>query len=553
MYLEGAPQYSLEVIEEYTAKGWWKNLTYGDILDQGAQDCPDKPAVKDERCSLTYAQLKEKTDRFATALLQLGVKKNDIFIIQLPNRHEWVVSFYALAKIGAVPLMSITRHSSVELSHFFDMTGAVGWIVPMRDKKRIFRPLIEQLQNEAKSLKYIITLDNGGEMLSGAFSMDKLIQEIAPEDIDESKLKELRPHPNDVAVLMPTGGTTGLPKIVPRTHNSWLSKNFLDADRSFPNSIHLVGTLGGHALGVRQINSTLLAQNTLIMRNDISATEILETIQQERVNTVGLVPTQIDRLIAEFYKYDTSSLKRILSGAGAISDDLKAKLIEFLKDKPFSFVAEMGSSEGMGSSSAPGDPLEQVLTTVGNVLTPGDHNKIVDANGNELPPNTEGELVAKGPGIFAGYYKAPETNQELFTPDGYFRTGDMAVIDEKGIMTITGRIKDIIRRGSETIMPGEIENILYRHPNIDKVSVVGMPDPMMGERICAYVVPKPGKHLTFEEMIDFVKSQGASVLLLPERLEIISELPLTEVGKVDKIALSKDIEEKLIKEGVLKG
>jgi len=366
-------------------------------------------------------------------------------------------------------------------------------------------------------------------------------------------LKELRPDPNDVAVLMPTGGTTFLLKIVPPTQNSRLCKKSLDADRSFPNSIHLVGTLGGHALGVRQINSTLLAQNTLIMRNDISATEILETIQQERVNTLGLVPTQIDSLIAEFDKCDTSSLKRILSGAGAISADLKAKLTEFLKDKPFSFVAEMGSSEGMGSSSAPGDPLEQVLTTVGHVLTPGDHNKIIDVNANELPPNTEGELVAKGPGIFAGYYKEPETNQELFTPDGYFRTGDMAVIDENGVMKITGRIKDIIRRGSETIMPGEIENILYRHPNIDKVSIVGMPDPVMGERICAYVVPRPGKHLTFEEMIDFVKSQGASVLLLPERLEIISELPLTGVGKVDKKVLRKDIEEKLIKEGVLKG
>jgi non-ribosomal peptide synthetase component E (peptide arylation enzyme) len=173
---------------------------------------------------------------------------------------------------------------------------------------------------------------------------------------------------------------------------------------------------------------------------------------------------------------------------------------------------------------------------------------VIDGQENELPLNTEGELVARGPEVFTGYYKTTEEeNREVFTRDGYYRTGDLARINEQGYITITGRKKDVIMRGGETLVPSEMEDLIRTHPSVESVAVIGMPDPKMGERACAYVALRQGKTIAFDEMVQYLKSQGASVLLLPERLEIIEGLPLTPVGKVDKKALRKDIEQKLKK------
>ncbi|MFH1488254.1 MAG: hypothetical protein ABII06_05075, partial [Pseudomonadota bacterium] len=183
-------------------------------------------------------------------------------------------------------------------------------------------------------------------------------------------------------------------------------------------------------------------------------------------------------------------------------------------------------------------------------VTPGSHYRVIDAKGRELPPGRQGELVARGPEVFTGYYKTTEEeNRKVFTRDGYYRTGDLATVDKRGYIRITGRIKDVIQRGGETLVPSEMEDLIRRHPDVESVAVVGMPDPKMGERACAYVKTRPGKSLGFDELITFLKSQGAGVLLLPERLEISDSLPETGVGKIDKKALRRDIEEKLRLEG----
>jgi len=185
---------------------------------------------------------------------------------------------------------------------------------------------------------------------------------------------------------------------------------------------------------------------------------------------------------------------------------------------------------------------------VGNPVCPYDVLKIVDPNGNEVPQGVDGELVSKGPGIFTGYFKSPEENAKIFTPDGFFRTGDQARKDEFGNIWITGRIKDIIIRGGENISAVEIEGLVSAHPDVQDVAVVGMPDKILGERICAYIIPKPGTKPTMQEIVSFLKGRGASVLQLPERVELVTELPMTKVGKVDKKTLREDIKNKI--EGV---
>jgi non-ribosomal peptide synthetase component E (peptide arylation enzyme) len=191
------------------------------------------------------------------------------------------------------------------------------------------------------------------------------------------------------------------------------------------------------------------------------------------------------------------------------------------------------------------DDLETICTTVGRPTCPYDTYKIINHDSNELPPNTQGELVLKGPGVFTGYFNNPEENKRAFTKDGFFRTGDLATINEKGYITLTGRIKEMINRGGESISATEIERLISRHPDVAAVAVIPMPDPLMGERVCAYIQPKSGAQLTFDVIISFLKEQKASVLQLPERIECIDAMPYTGAQKMDKKSLREDIEKKL--------
>jgi non-ribosomal peptide synthetase component E (peptide arylation enzyme) len=212
------------------------------------------------------------------------------------------------------------------------------------------------------------------------------------------------------------------------------------------------------------------------------------------------------------------------------------------------FYNGYGSTEGITTITRSTDSLETTCGCVGRPTCPYDTYKVIDPNGNDLPLGSQGELVIKGPGVFTGYYNDLEENAEAFTEDGYFRTGDMAKIDEKGCITLTGRIKDMINRGGESISAAPIEGLIIAHPDVTAVAVIAMPDPLMGERVCAYIQPKGGAELTFDEIISFLKEQKASVLQLPERVEFVDAMPLTAAEKIDKKILRADIEKKLAAE-----
>jgi non-ribosomal peptide synthetase component E (peptide arylation enzyme) len=189
--------------------------------------------------------------------------------------------------------------------------------------------------------------------------------------------------------------------------------------------------------------------------------------------------------------------------------------------------------------------IEMIHRSVGKPSCPYDIYKVVDKDGRKLPPNTSGELVVKGPGVFTGYFNAPEENEKAFDKDGFFKTGDMAMFDDAGNIILTGRLREIIKRGGESISTVEIERLIVTHPYVEAVAVVGMPDPELGERACAYIQPRAGAKLSFEEIISYLKSQNASVLQLPERVEFIGAMPLTKAKKLDKRALEEDIKSKV--------
>jgi non-ribosomal peptide synthetase component E (peptide arylation enzyme) len=230
------------------------------------------------------------------------------------------------------------------------------------------------------------------------------------------------------------------------------------------------------------------------------------------------------------------------SAGGASHPDLVKDVTEKLKMK---FYNGYGGTEGMTTITRTTDDLETICTTVGRPTCPYDTYKVIDQDGNELPPNTQGELIVKGPGVFTGYYNNPGENREAFTKDGFFRTGDVAKIDENGYIRLSGRIKEMINRGGESISATQIERLINRHPDVAAVAVIPMPDPVMGERVCAYIEPKPGAQLTFDDIIFFLKGEKASVLQLPERIEFIDAMPYTGAQKLDKRYLREDIQNKL--------
>ncbi len=547
-YLEGFTPYKKEDAEIYEKFRWWAGLTFGDLLDRAADIHPDKEAFVDRKTRLTYGEAREQTNRLAIGLMDMGIEPLDRVLIQLPNWNEFVFAYFAIQKIGAIPVLLIDRYRQFEINHLIGLTGATSWIVASKYRKTDYIPIIKDVLEEHPEVRHVVTVRGEGDQKPFE-SLEGLIErsELSKENL--ARLAERRPDPNQVAHMGPTGGTTGAPKIVPRTHNSLingLEYCALSWEQNNEDINLLAGPIGHDLTFSKGFMGAVITQGKTIFLDSTDDRDICEAIEREKVTAVIWVPTLGQRLLQykDLDKYDLSSLRKMHSAGGASHPDLVKEVTERLKMK---FYNGYGATEGMTTITRTTDDLEVICSTVGRPTCPYDTYKVIDRDGKDLPLNSQGELVLKGPGVFTGYYNNPEENRNAFTGDGFFRTGDVARINEKGYITLTGRIKEMINRGGESISATEIERLITRHPDVAVVAVIAMPDPFMGERVCAYVQPKAGARLTFEVIISFLKGEKASVLQLPERIEFIESMPYTGAQKLDKKALRADIEEKLKK------
>ena len=545
MTLEGFTPYKKEDADKYNRLRWWPGIPLGDFLDKAGDIYPDKEALVDGEKRLTYGQLKNKTDKLAIGFIDLGIKPLDRILVQLPNWAEFIYTYFALQKIGAIPILLLAKHRQNEISHLQQLTGANAWVVAQRYHKTDYLPIIDDILQSNAQIKDVI-LVRASE--PGSFlRLESLIQKAELTDDQLSILADRRPDPMQVAHMGPTGGTTGLPKVAPRTHNDYLSRvEYAARACEFNNhDICLVAAPASHDLPFSMaICITFFTFGKLVMPDSFEPQTICQTIEREKATAIVWVPTLASRLIHfdGLKDYDLSSLKKMHCGGGVSSPELIKAVHEKLD---CTFFNGYGGTEGMSLLTRPHYSLERVCSSVGRPTCPYDSYKIVDENGNELPPNTPGELIVKGPGIFSGYYKMPRENEKVFDKNGYFRTGDQAMIKDSGDFVLTGRLKEMINRGGESISATDIENLMLTHPGIITAAVVPMPDPELGERVCAYVQHTPGAELDFEKIISFLKDQGASVLQLPERIEFVDELPYTKAEKIDKQALIKNIKMKI--------
>jgi 2,3-dihydroxybenzoate-AMP ligase len=545
-FLEGFTPYKKKDADQYTKFRWWAGLTFGDLLDRAADIHPDKEAFVDGMMRLTYGEAREKANKLAVGLMDLGIQPLDRVLVQLPNWNEFVYAYFALQKIGAVTVLLIDRYREFEINRLISLTGATSWIVPSRYKKTDYSPIIQDVLKEHPEMKNVVTVRGDGDQ-KPFHSLEKLIAKAEWTEDNMARLAARRPDPMQVAHMGPTGGTTGAPKIVPRTHNS-LINGIEYCSKSWEQSIDdinlLAGPIGHDLTFSKGFIGSVITMGKVVFLDSTDNQDICATIEREKVTSIIWVPTLAQRLLQyeDLRTYDLSSLKKMHSAGGASHPGLVRDVTEKMAMK---FYNGYGGTEGMTTITRTTDDLEVICRTVGRPTCPYDTYKVIDKDGKALPPGEPGELVLKGPGVFTGYYSNPEENKAIFTRDGFFKTGDVAKIDEKGYITITGRIKEMINRGGESISATEIERLITLHPEVAAVAVIPMPDPLMGERVCAYIQPKTGARLTFEGIISFLKEQKASVLQLPERIEFIDAMPYTGAQKTDKRFLQEEIVKKL--------
>ncbi len=549
--LDGCSPWPKEFADRYIARGFWENVTLGDVLDRSAWHFPKREAlvgtspvsgeVRD-----TYTDLKRKVDRLALHLLRLGLKPLDRVILQLPNIPEFVYIYFALQKIGAIPVTSLPPHRLSEVGYIAEHTGAKGYVIPSEFRNFNYLELAKDVQEKAPTVGCVMVAGTGAP--SGTVALAELLEQPIEDQYPEDHLKSLRPEPTEVAVFQLSGGTTGRQKVIPHTHNDYLCCcRFSALMVGFsPYSVFLASAPVAHnfSLTAPGLNGTIYYGGKTVLALNPDPETVLSLVEAEKVTYMNGVPTMIINWLnhLEEAHYDLSSVQVIAGGGFRVNPELGRRAKNKLG---LTIQQNFGMGEGFHTCTRLDDPEEVILETQGRPLTPGDEFKVMDDNGVEVPVGEMGELWGRGPTVVRGYYNAEEHNRDAYDPEGFYKTGDMVIQDDTGNLIVEGRKKDMINRGGEKISAEEVESLIMGHPSVLTTAVVAMPDPVFGEKSCAYVILHPGKTLEFEELKQFLMNKQIAKFKLPERLEVVEAFPLTSVGKISKIELRKDIAEKL--------
>lgn len=390
MTLPGVIPFPQEFVKQYYRNRWWIGITLGEMLDRSCDLYFYKDSLVTEKVRLTYRELQKRVNQGAIAFLHLGIQKQDRVLLQIPNWAEFVYAYYGLHKIGAIPVMCIPRFSQREMEHFCKLIEAKAWIVARRFEKIDYLPIIQGIQTQPFSPKHILIIEseeNESSLPEGTQSFNKLLEGVDLSQYPKDYLSSFRPDPGDICHLIPTGGSTGLPKLVPRTHNDFFCNFYFRArvwERS-PRDITLIATPITHNMANEvSLNPTLLYGGKIVMISSTRSKEILEAIEKERVTNTILVVPQLQQIIddPDLKQYDLSSL-RVIAGAGShVPSELIKKIYERIGCK---FYNVFGMSEGPCAQTRWDDPEEVVLHTVGWPICPYDEFKVIDSKGNELP------------------------------------------------------------------------------------------------------------------------------------------------------------------------
>ena len=546
--LDGVVGWPEDLAERYRERGYWEGKTFGALVDEWAEAYGDREAVSDGRERLTYHELAARSRRLAGHLRALGIGRDDRVVVQLPNVVAFCDVTLACLRIGAVPVMALPQHREREVGYMVEHSGAVAIAVPHGAGRFDHRAMAAELRDEQPSLRHILVVGEAGDV-EGAVDL----RELTATEPPEAAAPEEGPDSEDVALFLLSGGTTGLPKLIPRTHDDYAYNARASAELCGlgPDTVYLASLPVSHnfPLACPGIFGTWYSGGRAVLTGDPSAAAAFETIEREGVTTTALVPTLALRWIEapERERFDLSSLTLVQVGGARLAPEA-AKRVEPVLGARLQQV--FGMAEGLLNYTRIDDPDEIIVETQGRPMSPDDEVRIVGPDGEDAGPGGEGELLTRGPYTLRGYYRAPEHNARAFTDDGFYRTGDVVRSDAEGNLVVQGREKDLINRAGEKVSAEEIEGLVLGMRQVFNVAAVAMPDRELGERTCVYVVPRGEQEVSLEQVCAYLLEQRIARFKLPERLEVVEDLPLTKVGKVDKKALRDDIRGRLEREGV---
>ena len=538
--LEGFVPFPPDYAQRYRERGYWLDKALAQEFTEVFEEFGPRTALIDGPRRYTYADIDAQSDNLALNLLELGLKPLDRVVPTLPNVAEFVILYFALQKIGCIPIAALVTHRYAEISQFTRLSGARCCVYPEASGDFRFAPMIDRVQAENPTLQLRLVL---GKPSAGEHSLVELIERPATQP--RSALRAIRIEPADPCIFQLSGGTTGIPKLIPRTNNDYAYNSKVAAEVAgvTADSVLLLVLPIAHNLPLAcpGIQGFMFKGATVVLHSNTKPPEMFALIERHRVTHIKVVPALLIRLINDptIGDYELCSVQQIQSGGQRMQPETRHRTRELFHN---AFVQEnFGMSEGLLMFVRHGDPEEVLLETCGRPVCVDDEVKLVDDEGNEVAPGEVGELTCRGPYTLRGYYGVPEYNARQFTADGFYRSGDLMRQHPSGNYIVEGRKKDLINRGGEKISAEEIENLILMHVAVQNVACVPMPDPAMGEKMCACVVLKPGASLSLAELVAFLNTHEIARFKLPERLEVLTEFPVSTFGKVSKKALGERV------------
>jgi len=519
-----------EFADRYRKARYWTGETFGAFLSARAATFRDRTAVVDGDRRWTYRELDERATRMATGLHALGIVAGDRVVVHLPNIAEFFEVVFGLFRLGALPVFALPAHRHSEIAYFCEHTEAAAYVIADRHGGFDYRTVAKGLSGD----RHVLVVGDPGPFTALA-------------DVPRDGTPPPGPTADQVAFLQLSGGSTGVPKLIPRTHDDYLYSVRESADLCglTPDSVYLATLPVAHnyPLSSPGVLGALHAGATAVLAPAPSPDAVFPIIERERVTITGIVPPLALLWLNSPARaaHDLSSLELLQVGGAKLAAEVADRIEPTLGCR---LQQVFGMAEGLVNYTRDDDPPSLVRISQGRPISPADELRIVDADEREVPDGEPGHLLTRGPYTIRGYYRADEHNRVAFTEDGFYRTGDVVRRLPSGHLVVEGRVKDQINRGGEKVAAAEVENHLLAHPGVHDVAVVGMPDAHLGERTCAFVIARENPP-TAAELRGFLRERGLAGFKIPDRVEVVEEFPYTGVGKTSRRELRRAIAEEL--------
>lgn len=550
--------------QAYREAGYWKGETIGDMLRARAAATPNLPAVVSGDSRWTYGELDARADTIATGLLASGLRPGDRAILHLPNVAEFLGVVFGMFRAGVLPVFALPAHRETEILHFAEAAEAVAYVGCVSHEGFSFLQLADALVRQLPSVSNVILVQGPndqpvperdgfstlaqlealgaaatGENISAAAQTATPGSNIAPGhqlSNNGSSITASAQSASDVAFLQLSGGSTGLSKLIPRTHDDYLYSVRRSAEicRLDTSTVYLAALPAAHNFTVSSPGwlGVLYAGGTVVLSPSPAPMHAFPLIEREQVNITAVVPPVALAWLdaAPATRHNLSSLRTLQVGGAKLPIEVARRITPVLG---CGLQQVFGMAEGLVNYTRLDDPEEIAIGTQGRPMCPDDEVRIVDDLDNPVPDGTPGHLQTRGPYTIRAYHNAPDANERAFTSDGFYRTGDIVVRRPDGYLVVEGRATDQINRGGEKVSPDEVEDHLLAHPSVHDAAVIAVPDEYLGEKSCAVIVPRDPA-LKAAAIRSWIRSRGLAAYKIPDQVVFVSAFPTTGVGKVSR-------------------